>query len=184
MYTCIWCILLRTSRVLVIERLELPCNEPTTIKSLWGEPSQHPHLSPDPSALHRRQPSPVPLPAISSHASTNFSIFVARLFAEPTLRRVKRSQDWRDGNFVTGTPLGEHKAIEDYDKAEQPGLLTHAMLEQGVGDPLYPGIEMYWVAKDARLYDLDGDVSHLRPPFRINHKRALPGFLSRGLSLP
>ncbi|KAI0641111.1 hypothetical protein C8Q79DRAFT_321126 [Trametes meyenii] len=149
MYTWIRRILLRTSRALVIGRLELPCNEPTTIKSLWGEPSQHLHLSPDPSARHRRQPSPVPLPAISSHASTNFSIFVARLFAEPTLRprkvsdviepgllrrnanpiqrfaaltalQYRRFQDWRDGNFVTGTPLGEHKAMRTTTRRSSP----------------------------------------------------------------
>ncbi|KAF8638146.1 hypothetical protein AX17_002419 [Amanita inopinata Kibby_2008] len=43
---------------------------------------------------------------------------------------------------------------------QQPELLTYAMLEQGVGDAFYPGIELYWIAKD---YDMDLD-----PPFRFD----------------
>lgn len=81
-------------------------------------------------------------------------------------------------------PFATKKFIEDYDKAEQPVLLTRAMLEQSIGDPLYPGIETYWIAKLEETYDFSDDLKGLHPPFRIDHTRVLPGFLSRGLSLP
>ncbi|KAH9850551.1 hypothetical protein C2E23DRAFT_734556 [Lenzites betulinus] len=102
-------------------------------------------------------------------------------FAALTQLQYDRFQAWRDGDFQTGTPLGTKKKIEEYDPAEQPLLLTRAMLEQTIGEPLYPGIETYWIAKLMLAYNLR---SQLDPPFRIDHDRVLPGFLSRGLSLP
>ncbi|KAL1952428.1 hypothetical protein VTO73DRAFT_1577 [Trametes versicolor] len=105
-------------------------------------------------------------------------------FSALTEVQYNRFKDWKDGKFVTGTPYGTKKFIEEYDKAEQPVLLTRAMLEQTIGDPLYPGIEVYWIAKLAEVYDFSSDLKSLHPPFRIDHTKALPGFLSRGLSLP
>ncbi|KAI0825347.1 hypothetical protein BC628DRAFT_1410386 [Trametes gibbosa] len=105
-------------------------------------------------------------------------------FAALTELQYERFKDWRDGNFRTGTPFGMRRTIEEYDKNEQPRLLTRAMLEQTIGEPLYPGIETFWIAKLDGTYDLQSTVGLLDPPFRIDHERVLPGFLSRGLSLP
>ncbi len=105
-------------------------------------------------------------------------------FSALTEVQYNRFKDWKDGKFVTGTPYGTKKWIEEYDKAERPVLLPRAMLEPTFGDPLYPGIEMYWIAKLAGVYDFSSDLKSLHPPFRVDHTKVLPGFLSRGLSLP
>lgn len=63
-------------------------------------------------------------------------------------------------------------------------MLARAMLEQGLGDALYPGIEVYWIAKVDKTYITDDTVSGLNPPFRVDHDVVLPGFLTLGLSLP
>ncbi|KAI0668650.1 hypothetical protein C8Q78DRAFT_1097533 [Trametes maxima] len=106
-------------------------------------------------------------------------------FAALTKLQYERFEDWKNGNFETGVPLpADKKAIEDFPVKDQPGLLTRAMLEQCIGDPLYPGLEMYWLAKLPEVYRLGRVDTHLNPPFRVNHDAVLPGFLSRGLSLP
>ncbi|KAM5533429.1 hypothetical protein V8D89_012867 [Ganoderma adspersum] len=103
-------------------------------------------------------------------------------FAALTALQYERFRDWKDGKFSVGTPFGTKKAIEEYDLQEQPVALTRAALEQTIGDPLFPGIETYWIAKLPATFDTH--VKGLHPPFRVNHEKVLPGFLSRGLSLP
>lgn len=103
-------------------------------------------------------------------------------FAALTALQYERFHNWKDGKFVVGTPFGTKKSIEEYDLQEQPVALTRAALEQTIGDPLYPGIETYWIAKLPATFDTC--VEGLHPPFRVNHDKVLPGFLSRGLSLP
>ncbi|EJF58812.1 hypothetical protein DICSQDRAFT_172636 [Dichomitus squalens LYAD-421 SS1] len=102
-------------------------------------------------------------------------------FAALTALQYERFRDWKDGKFTKGAPFTK-KAIEEYDLQEQPIMLTRAILEQSIGDPLYPGIEVYWIAKLAETFDTA--VKGIQPPFRVNHDKVLPGFLSRGLSLP
>ncbi|KAI0027075.1 hypothetical protein K488DRAFT_81233 [Vararia minispora EC-137] len=107
-------------------------------------------------------------------------------FAALTELQYERFRAWKDGDFDKGTPF-DKKAIEDYEVSEQPVMLTRAALETTVGDPLYPGIEMFWIAKLAETYRLEPEKGRgptLRPPFRVDHDKVLPGFLSRGLSLP
>ncbi|KIK63444.1 hypothetical protein GYMLUDRAFT_163033 [Collybiopsis luxurians FD-317 M1] len=107
-------------------------------------------------------------------------------FAALTELQYSRFKKWKDGNFEKGDPLDKtKKAIEDYDKTVQPMMLTRAILEQAVGNPLFPGIEMFWIAKVEQTYITDiSNRQHLHPPFRVNHKKVLPGFLTRGLSIP
>ena len=107
-------------------------------------------------------------------------------YAALTKLQYDRFKAWKDGNFTVGTPLGTKSAIEDYPPGEQPALLSRAMLEQTIGDPLYPGIEVFWIGKLDETYDtkVPGVPSSISPPFRIDHDKVLPGFLSRGLSLP
>lgn len=102
-------------------------------------------------------------------------------FAALTALQYERFRNWKDGKFNVGTPYGTKKSIEEYDLQEQPVALTRAALEQTIGDPLFPGIETYWIAKLPETFDTS---VKLRPPFRVNHEKVLPGFLSRGLSLP
>ena len=103
-------------------------------------------------------------------------------FAALTALQYERFGNWKDGKFIVGTPFGTKKAIEEYDLQEQPVALTRAALEQTIGDPLFPGIETYWIAKTRDVYDFSVDGS-VKPPFRI--KTSLhPGDMTRGLSLP
>ncbi|KIK63447.1 hypothetical protein GYMLUDRAFT_197055 [Collybiopsis luxurians FD-317 M1] len=103
-------------------------------------------------------------------------------FAALTELQYNRFKCWKDGNFETGKPF-DKTTIEEYPLENQPLMLTVAMLETTVGNPLYPGIETYWIAKLKDAYILDNERK-LDPPFRIDHHKVLPGFLTRGLSLP
>ncbi|EKM50630.1 uncharacterized protein PHACADRAFT_129992 [Phanerochaete carnosa HHB-10118-sp] len=103
-------------------------------------------------------------------------------FAALTELQYDRFQRWKDGNFTVGTKLGTIKVIEDYPIADQPVMLARAALEQTIGDPLYPGIETFWIAKLDPTWKVD--PQNVRPPFRVDYDRCLPGFLSRGLALP
>jgi L-lysine epsilon oxidase C-terminal domain len=74
------------------------------------------------------------------------------------------------------------------DDATNPELLTRAALEQTVGTQMYPGIEVYWIAKEADMYDMQANP--VNPPFRFNyagsggHPAVQPGDLTARLSLP
>ncbi|PVF96132.1 hypothetical protein CPB86DRAFT_522864 [Serendipita vermifera] len=103
-------------------------------------------------------------------------------FAYLTPLQYKRFEDWKDGKFQAPDEES-HTRIEDYDVEEQPLVLTRAMLEQTIGEPLFPGIEAFWIMRFDGVFDMTV-VNKNIPPFRIDHERVLPGYLTRGLSLP
>jgi len=114
----------------------------------------------------------------------------ARRFAALTPLQYERFKIWKehDGFFLTDDASGRlpvpKPKLEEITIGEQPGELTRAILESTTGDPLYPGIEMYWVAKLATTYDTREDPTiKVIPPFRINASIGV-GHLTRGLSLP
>ncbi|TFK38751.1 hypothetical protein BDQ12DRAFT_605201 [Crucibulum laeve] len=121
-----------------------------------------------------------------SHESTTPPI---RRFAALTELQYTRFKQWREGKFKSSQPFWKKQDGTPYANIEaaplqfQPWLLTFAALEHTVGEPLYPGIEMYWLAKEASIYNLTKEPLAI-PPFRINHTTVGPGHLSRGLSLP
>jgi hypothetical protein len=104
-------------------------------------------------------------------------------YAALTPLQYSRFKSWRDGKF-TNEPFPVKDKIEDYPTVDQPTILARAALEQTIGDPLYPGLEVFWVAKYPEVYDTENISPWMKPPFRINHNKVLPGFLGRGLSLP
>lgn len=110
-------------------------------------------------------------------------------FASLTALQYERFKRWRDGKFETEpypalNPTTEKPParIEDVAISHQPEYLTRAHLETTVGDPVYPGIETYWIAKLASTYDMSVDPA-LNPPFRIASKLK-PGDMTKALSLP
>jgi len=107
----------------------------------------------------------------------------ARRFASLTKLQYDRFKIWKNNdNFHLTTnipPLVLN--LEEIPLLRQTEELTRAILESTMGDPLYPGIEMYWIAKSTTTYDIT--VNDIDPPFRINNA-ILPGHLTRGLSLP
>jgi hypothetical protein len=64
-----------------------------------------------------------------------------------------RFKKWKDGDFkVTPAQLPTH--LEALRGSDQPRHLTRAALEQTIGDPLYPGIEGWWIAKEKDMVSL------------------------------
>jgi hypothetical protein len=103
-------------------------------------------------------------------------------FSSLTTLQFKRFKDWKNGKFEVSSEES-HDRIEDYDIEEQPLALTRAMLEQAIGEPLYPGIETFWIMRCDGVCDMTVTSKNI-PPFRIDHDRVFPGYLTRGLSLP
>jgi L-lysine epsilon oxidase C-terminal domain len=69
-------------------------------------------------------------------------------FAALTKLQYDRFKKWKDGDFNVPEVEPKYPAkIEDVDLSKQPDSLTRAHLESTVGDPLFPGIEMWWLAK-------------------------------------
>jgi L-lysine epsilon oxidase C-terminal domain len=69
-----------------------------------------------------------------------------KTFSALTRLQYDRFIKWKDGNFTVGA-LPHGNKIEDVPLPEQPESLTRAHLELTIGDPLLPGIEMWWLAK-------------------------------------
>lgn len=104
-----------------------------------------------------------------------------------TALQYERFSLWKEGNFLSDpVPWNGAAGFGNVPLRDQPACLTLAALDHTIGEPLYPGIEVYWIAKDPRTYVLEVDTDSLciDPPFRINHKVMAPGYLTRGLSLP
>lgn len=75
----------------------------------------------------------------------------ARRFAALTKLQYKRFEAWKDDDTFylkdDDKPPTPQSKLEDIKPEEQPEELTRAILESTTGDPLYPGIDMYWIAK-------------------------------------
>ena len=110
-----------------------------------------------------------------------------RRYAALTALQYERFSLWRDGTFNTEPePWEAAKELKDVEVKYQPLCLTLAALDHTVGEPLFPGIEVLWVARRPEVYalEMDTDKEGVDPPFRVNHEVMLPGHLTRGLSLP
>ncbi len=73
-----------------------------------------------------------------------------RRFAALTKLQYQRFEIWKDDKefYLEDDKIPTPKSrIEQVGLDDQPGELTRASLESTIGDPLYPGLEMYWVAK-------------------------------------
>jgi hypothetical protein len=79
-----------------------------------------------------------------------------------------RMAKWAEGIFKPGTRFESSETIHS--------KLTRAALKWTTGAPLFPGIEMYWVAELSPTYNQ-------KIPFRF-HEAVNPGDLTKGLSLP
>jgi L-lysine epsilon oxidase C-terminal domain len=74
-------------------------------------------------------------------------------FSVLTKLQYDRFDKWKDGNFTVVPPTRPVK-IEDVERSKQPHNLTRAHLESTIGDPLYPGIEMWWLARSKETVGL------------------------------
>ena len=73
-----------------------------------------------------------------------------KTFASLTKLQYERFRKWKDDTDFKLTPVPIYQKLEDLSEGlakDQPEYLTRAILETTIGDPLFPGIEMYWFAK-------------------------------------
>jgi len=70
-------------------------------------------------------------------------------------------REWADGNFDAAPDdrPGPSRALDEYPAKEQAEALNRANLEDCLGGPFHPGIEMTWTLRVARMW---------KEPFRLN----------------
>ncbi|KAG1743634.1 uncharacterized protein EDB91DRAFT_1274175 [Suillus paluster] len=106
-------------------------------------------------------------------------------FAALTRLQYQRFLQWKRGKFLASdAPWSQYTEFEKVPLALQPSFLTRAALDHTIGEPLYPGIEVDWAARNPKMYIFDTSREDNDPPFRFNHKVVQPGYIGRGLSLP
>lgn len=76
-----------------------------------------------------------------------------------TKTQYDRLRAWSEGKFTAGAKPGKPRPIEDYPVAEQPHALDRTNLEECLGGPFHPGIELTWTLRVASLW---------ARPFRLN----------------
>lgn len=76
-----------------------------------------------------------------------------------TRTQYERLRSWSRGDFDPGPKPGAPRPLEDYPIAEQPHALDRTNLEECLGGPFHPGIELTWTLRRASLW---------KAPFRLN----------------
>ena len=112
----------------------------------------------DPAALLGPE-QPVQLPPFYGDAFGDFpGVGAVGLAVTPTQYEWLRR--WAEGDFVIGpAPSGPAPKLEDLPVADQPHSLTRANLEDCLGGPFHPGIELTWTMRVAAMW---------KEPFRLN----------------
>ncbi|MEM6455164.1 MAG: LodA/GoxA family CTQ-dependent oxidase [Acidobacteriota bacterium] len=77
----------------------------------------------------------------------------------PTQTLWRRLQLWAEGDFETGERRETPRALDDAPIAERPSLLDRTPLENCLGGPFHPGIELTWVLRVPRMW---------QGPYRLN----------------
>ncbi|KAG2132996.1 hypothetical protein DEU56DRAFT_951148 [Suillus clintonianus] len=104
-------------------------------------------------------------------------------FATVTKLQYEHFVKWKNGTFLADpAPWSKYNSFDEVPTPLQPLFLTRAALEHTVGEPLYPGIEVHWTARETEMYIFNAPTTD--PPFRFNHEKFPPGHICRGLSLP
>jgi hypothetical protein len=73
---------------------------------------------------------------------------------------------WADGDFVPGQRREPPRRLADLPLAAQPGALDRTPLEDCLGGPFHPGIEMTWPMRVPRMWRPPADADGL--PFRLH----------------
>ncbi|KAG0698477.1 hypothetical protein DFH29DRAFT_941196 [Suillus ampliporus] len=106
-------------------------------------------------------------------------------FATLTKVQYERFRRWKNGDFlIDPAPWSGYSSFDEVPASLQPAFLTRAALEHTVGEPLYPGIEVHWTAREPEMYAFNAPEKDSEPPFRFDHDKFPPGYICRGLSLP
>ncbi len=86
-----------------------------------------------------------------------------------TLTQYERLERWAAGDFVPGERRRPPAGVEELPLAEQPAALDRAPLEDCLGGPFHPGIELTWPMRVPRMWQPPREAGGL--PFRL---RILP----------
>lgn len=74
---------------------------------------------------------------------------------------------WAAGDFETGEPPRRHLEIEKYPLPEQPRLLDRAPLEDCLGGPFHPGIELTWTLRVPQMWQPADPNDRKSLPYRL-----------------
>lgn len=83
-----------------------------------------------------------------------------------TWTQYERLRQWAEGSFVPGKPSVPPARLEDLPLAEQPRALDRTPLEDCLGGPFHPGIELTWPMRRPSMWRVPEDVNGLL--YRLN----------------
>lgn len=115
----------------------------------WFRPPLTPWDEGGPSELPPPRPADIP-PFYGDGFSEFRGTALSDLWVTPTQYEWLRR--WAEGDFEVGEPPRPPQPIDDYPLAEQPHLLDRAPLEDCLGGPFHPGIEMTWTLRVPRMW--------------------------------
>ncbi len=83
-----------------------------------------------------------------------------------TVTLYERLRRWAEGDFVPGKPQVPPARVEDLPLAEQPRALDRTPLEDCLGGPFHPGIELTWPMRRPSMWQVPDDANGLL--YRLN----------------
>ncbi|HSG38630.1 MAG TPA: LodA/GoxA family CTQ-dependent oxidase [Thermoanaerobaculia bacterium] len=116
----------------------------------WDDPSRHAELPPA---------DPVGLPPFYGDGIDYTDTTIYDLAITPTQYEWLRR--WAEGDFETGERHEAPKSLGDVPLAQQPSVLDRAPLEDCLGGPFHPGIELTWPMRVPIMWRGEG------VPFRL-----------------
>lgn len=115
----------------------------------WFRPPLTPWDEGGPAELPPPRPADIP-PFYGDGFSEFRGTALSDLWVTPTQYEWLRR--WAEGDFDIGEPPPPPRPIDEYPVAEQPHLLDRAPLEDCLGGPFHPGIEMTWTLRVPRMW--------------------------------
>ncbi len=108
----------------------------------------------------------------------------SRAFLSLTRVQYALIKAWAAGSFASDWDLGDVKyaPVPEPDSNPSPQGLTIAALENCVGGPFFPGIEVSWLIREQTLYA--GAFRLKEPGFVLGSLTLGPGFFSQQMALP